>query len=163
MDDNSPPKFLRIGKTQVGLIGLEPAINQAMTRQMTTNEASEFLFAAVSRHNYVPPSAEANYRQALGREYARRQGGTVSEDTALSVKVFGTGCITCDKLEAQIFDILARLDMAADIEKVAELDDIWRHGILSPPALKINGKIVCQGKMPTPVEIEQWLQEAEQR
>ena len=158
--DDSPPKYLKIGKTSIGLIGLEPAMRQALAENLDKNEAADALFTAISRQNYVPPQAEEKYRAALAEEYERRLHGTSRQNSVLAVKVFGTGCVTCDKLEGQIFDILARLGMAADIEKISELDDIWRHGVLSPPALKINDTIVCQGRMPTPVQIEQWLKEA---
>ena len=134
-------------------------MNKALASKMSVTEVGDFLFQAINTLNYVPPQAKENYKQALRNEYEQRQQGTEQSSDELEVKVFGTGCITCDKLEAQIFDILAKLGLAADIEKVFDLDDIWRHGVLTPPALKINGKIVCQGKMPTPVEIEQWLQE----
>ena len=56
--------------------------------------------------------------------------------------------------------ILDRIDVAADIEQIKELDEIWRHGVLSTPALIINGKAKSEGRVPTPAEIEQWLKEA---
>lgn len=157
---DSPPKFLKIGKTSVGLIGLEPALNQALQASYSAPEAADFLIELLGKHNYIAPGSEENYRQALQQEYERRTTGQTHQSDELEVKVFGTGCVSCDQLEGQIFNILAKLGLAADIEKVFELDDIWRHGVLTPPALKINGTLVCQGKRPTPVEIEQWLQEA---
>ncbi|MEN8141064.1 MAG: thioredoxin family protein [Thermodesulfobacteriota bacterium] len=158
--NDTPPKFLKIGKSSVGLIGLEPAMARALAQDLNEDAAAEMLLVAIEKNNYVPAGARENYRAALGAEYERRRHGETSGGDELLVQVFGSGCVTCDKLESQIFDILARLGLAADIDKVFDLDDIWRHGIISPPALKINGAIKCQGKMPTPSEIEQWLKEA---
>ena len=78
----------------------------------------------------------------------------------MTIKILGSGCVSCNKVNSMIFDIMQRLDMAADIEQIHDLDEIWRHGVISTPALIINGEIQCSGRMPTPAEIEQWLVKA---
>ncbi len=160
--DTPSQKLLKIGKASVGLIGLDPALQKAMADNLSPEEAEEFLFAAIAKLNYVPASAQDNYRKALRREYERRLSGEALESDVLEIRVFGSGCVTCDKLAAQMFDILQRLNLVADIEKIFDLDEIWRHGVISPPALMINGELLCQGRMPTPAEIEQWLRDRQQ-
>jgi small redox-active disulfide protein 2 len=150
-------RLLKIGKTSVNLIGLGPAINACLEQKMDASEATDSIFTAISKSNYVPASASERYRDAIHKEYQRRlSGDDISRDT-LEIRVFGSGCVTCDKLAAQIFDILGKYNLVADIEKIFDMDEIWRHGVLTTPALMINGKILCQGKMPTPAEIEAWL------
>jgi len=152
-------KKIKIGKAIVGLIGLDQAMQQAVSRKMSADAATGFLFTAVSRENYIPASAADLYRQALRREYlAARSGGTQSSQQ-LTIKILGPGCVSCNKLNTMIFDIMQRLDIAADIEQIHDLDEIWRHGVITTPALIINGNIKCSGRMPPPAEVEQWLLE----
>ncbi len=157
--DTPQQRLLKIGKASVGLIGLAPALQKAMADNLDPDEAEDFLYEAVAKLNYVPATAEANYRKALRQEFERRISGEELTSDVLEVRVFGSGCVTCDKLAAMMFDILSKMNLVADIEKIFDLDEIWRHGVISPPALKINGELLCQGRMPTPAEIEQWLRD----
>lgn len=158
--DTPNQRLLKIGKTSIGLIGFDPAIGHCLNHDLDLDEAVDFIFRAVDKHNYIPASASTRYKEAILKEYNRRlSGDDLSRDT-LEIRVFGSGCVTCDKLASQIFDTLGKLNLVADIEKIFEMDEIWRHGVLSTPALMINGKILCQGKMPTPAAIEAWLNEA---
>ncbi|MEN8258049.1 MAG: thioredoxin family protein [Thermodesulfobacteriota bacterium] len=157
--DTPQQRLLKIGKASVGLIGLDPALQKAIADNLSPKDAENFLFTTIAKLNYVPASAEKNYRAALRQEFERRLAGDELTSDVLEVRVFGSGCVTCDKLAAMMFDILQRMNLVADIEKIYDLDEIWRHGVISPPALKINGELLCQGRMPTPAEIEQWLRD----
>jgi hypothetical protein len=159
MDDTPPPRLLKIGTTSVGLIGLDQALQKAMADKLSPAEAEEFLFTTIARLNYVPATAHDNYCQALRQEYERRLAGKPLTSEALEIRIFASGCVTCDRLAAMMFDILQRLNLVADIEKIFDLDEIWRHGVMTPPALKINGELLCQGRMPTSSEIEHWLRD----
>jgi hypothetical protein len=159
MENIPSPRLLKIGKVSVGLIGLDQALQTAMADHLSPEAAEEFLYAAIAKRNYVPATARANYREALRREYVRRLTGEALDSDILEVRIFASGCVTCDRLAATMFDILQRLNLVADIEKIHDLDEIWRHGVISPPALKINGELLCQGRMPTTAEIEQWLRD----
>jgi len=156
-------KKIKIGRATVGLIGLEQAMQQAVNRKMTADEATAFLFKAVSGENYIPAAATDLYRQALRREYQMAATGRPQSPQQLTIKILGPGCVSCNKLNTMIFDIMQRLDIAADIEQIHDLDEIWRHGVITTPALIINGRIKCSGRMPPPAEVEQWLQEEAER
>lgn len=147
----------------MGLIGLEQAMQQAVSRKLSADEATAFLFAAVSRENYIPATATDLYRQALRREYLMVESGGAQSPQQLTIKILGPGCVSCNKLNTMIFDIMQRLGIAADIEQIHDLDEIWRHGVITTPALIINGRIKCSGRMPPPAEVEQWLVEETER
>ncbi len=154
---------IKIGRATVGLIGLEQAMQQAVSRKLSADEATAFLFAAVSRENYIPAAATDLYRQALRREYLMVESGGAQSPQQLTIKILGPGCVSCNKLNTMIFDIMQRLGIAADIEQIHDLDEIWRHGVITTPALIINGRIKCSGRMPPPAEVEQWLVEETER
>jgi small redox-active disulfide protein 2 len=150
---------IKIGRATVGLIGLGPAMQQALARNLTTEAATDFLLASLGRENYIPASATDQYRKALRAEYERAAGGGGQQHQQLTIKILGPGCVSCNKLNTMVFDIMQRLDLAADIEQIHDLDEIWRHGVISTPALIINGKIKSSGRIPPPAEVEQWLRE----
>lgn len=158
-DDMPAPRTIRIGTASVGLFGLAPALNTALAGQMTKKEAVDFLFAAISRTNYVPPGTEELYREALGAEYLRRQGQGDAAADILTIRVLGSGCVTCNRLSAMLFDSLQQFGLAADMESVHDPDEIGRFGVSRTPALIINNRIKCAGRMPSQAEVEAWIRE----
>lgn len=151
---------IKIGNGVVGLIGLDHALKEALAGKMEDEAAAEFLLQAVARRNYVPASTLDLYREALRREYRRQRGKEPGSPSGLSIRILGPGCVSCNRLNTQVYDILQRLGIAADIEMIHDLDEIWRHGVFSTPALVINGEVKCAGRLPPPAQVEAWLREA---
>lgn len=75
----------------------------------------------------------------------------------LKVKILGSGCANCKKLEAIARDAAATSGLEADFEKVTDMKAIMAYDILSTPALVINEKVVASGRLPTKAEVQQWL------
>ena len=157
--DRPAPKTIRIGAANIGLIGLDQALNKALTGEMEEEAAVDFLFTAIARENYVPLTAAPIYREALRAEYHRRQGIQSAEPGTLTIRVLGSGCVTCNKLSAILFEALQKFGLAADMESVHDLDEIWRFGVTKTPALIINNAVKCAGRMPSPAEVEEWVRE----
>lgn len=75
----------------------------------------------------------------------------------LKIKILGSGCANCKKLEAVARDAATTAGLQADFEKITDMNAIMAYDILSTPALVINDKVVASGRIPTKVEIQQWL------
>ena len=161
--DTPAPRTIRIGAANIGLSGLDQALNKALSKQMQEEAAVDFLFAAVARENYVPITTEPIYREALRGEYRRRQGIQGAAPGILAIRVLGSGCVTCNKLSAMLFESLQKFGLAADMESVHDLDEIWRFGVTKTPALIINGTVKCAGRMPSPAEVEEWVGEESEK
>ena len=56
-------------------------------------------------------------------------------------------------------EVIQENNVDASIEKVTDLQDIMKTGILSTPGLEINGKIISSGKLPTKSTLVHWIQE----
>jgi small redox-active disulfide protein 2 len=158
--DELPQRKIKIGNASVGLIGLDVALNKVRNGDFSEEEAIDIIFDHVSRENYIPATVQKPYREALKKEYRRLTGQEEQQNEGLMIRILGPGCVSCNKLNTMIFDIMQRRGIAADIEQIHDLDEIWRHGVISTPALIINGEIKCAGRMPPPAEVEQWLVEA---
>ncbi|MGN0867049.1 MAG: nitrophenyl compound nitroreductase subunit ArsF family protein [Oligosphaeraceae bacterium] len=79
----------------------------------------------------------------------------------MKVKVYGTGCAKCGALYDNVRTALDFAGVDTEIEKVADLQEIARAGILSTPALEIDGRVLFSGKVPTFQEILEVLPEGE--
>lgn len=64
-----------------------------------------------------------------------------------SVKVLGSGCAKCNQLEANVKEALVQLGMDTAIEHVTDFSQIAAYGVMSTPALVVDGKVVAYGKV----------------
>ncbi|MBK7631055.1 MAG: thioredoxin family protein [Ignavibacteriales bacterium] len=75
------------------------------------------------------------------------------------IKVYGSGCANCKKLEAMCIEVIHELNADASVEKVTDIQEIMKTGILSTPGLEINGKMISSGKLPTKSTLVHWIQD----
>ena len=75
----------------------------------------------------------------------------------MDIKILGTGCPNCQKLEAAVKQALAELKMEAVVEKVTEVADIASYGVMSAPALVVDGEVKVSGRVPDQEEIKDLL------
>lgn len=75
----------------------------------------------------------------------------------MEIKVLGTGCPKCKTLEKNTRDAVTELGIEATISKVEDIVDIMSYGIMSTPALVIDGKVVIKGRVPSMDEIKELL------
>jgi len=158
--DAATSRTIRIGRSNIGLIGLDQAMNEARDRALPEARAMDFLFTAIQTKNYIPPAMEEEYKGALFKEYTRHLHGKRGNDKGLVIRIFGPGCISCNGLQKLVIEVLAAMNIAADIEQIHDPDEIGRAGILHTPALMINGCLKSSGLLPTRALIEHWLRES---
>lgn len=77
----------------------------------------------------------------------------------INVKVLGSGCANCKRLEASVRKVVETRQLTAEIEKVTDYAEIMKWPILSTPGLVVNGKLVSAGRIPGESEIVNWLTE----
>ena len=72
-------------------------------------------------------------------------GDNYTEGT--SVKVLGSGCAKCNQLESATVAALQQLGMDTTIDHVRDFAQIASYGVMSTPALVVDGKVVSYGKV----------------
>ena len=65
----------------------------------------------------------------------------------MDIKVIGTGCPDCSRLYENTRRAVERLGLDASVEKVEDLMDIVRLGVMSAPSLMVDGKLVLSGRV----------------
>jgi small redox-active disulfide protein 2 len=73
------------------------------------------------------------------------------------IKVYGPGCSRCSTTAKMIEDAASSLGVAVKVEKVTDMADMARHGIMSTPGVVIDGKVVHAGGLPKAETINGWL------
>jgi len=73
------------------------------------------------------------------------------------IKILGTGCSNCKKLEENTRKAVEELGIEATIEKVTDIKDIMKYGVMKTPALVVDEKVKIMGRVPTSEEIKKYL------
>lgn len=75
----------------------------------------------------------------------------------MKIEILGTGCKKCKQLFQATTEAVDAKGIEADIVKVEDMKDIVAYGVMSTPALVIDGKVVSSGKVLKTKQIEDML------
>jgi small redox-active disulfide protein 2 len=75
----------------------------------------------------------------------------------MKIEILGTGCPKCKMLEANVKKAAEELNVKAEIVKVTDIEKIISYGVMSTPAIVIDGKVKSYGKVADVNEIKKWL------
>lgn len=77
----------------------------------------------------------------------------------MKVTIYGPGCHNCKKTEEVVSQVLTELQQDFQLEKVADYQQIAQAGVLTTPAVKIDGVLMSKkAKIPTEQEVRAWVQ-----
>lgn len=85
---------------------------------------------------------------------------TITEVSKSGVKVLGSGCAKCNALEDAVRAALAELGMDTAIDHVTDFAQIAAYGVMTTPALVVDGKVVSYGKVLKKDEAKAIIQKA---
>jgi len=75
----------------------------------------------------------------------------------MKIQILGTGCPKCKKLTQHAEEAVKTLGLDAEIEKVTQINDIMKFGVMMTPALAVDGVVKSAGKMLSVEEIKRML------
>lgn len=75
----------------------------------------------------------------------------------MEIKVLGPGCAKCKKTEEIVRQAVSESGVDAAVEKVTNLSEIVRYGVMGTPAVVVDGVVRCIGKVPRKEEVLAWL------
>jgi len=75
----------------------------------------------------------------------------------MTIQILGTGCPKCKQLAENAAQAIAATGVACQIEKVTQITEIMKFGVMLTPALALDGVVKCMGKVLTVDEIKELL------
>ena len=75
------------------------------------------------------------------------------------IQILGPGCAKCIKLTQNTYKAAKKLGIEYEIEKITDIKEIIKYGVMMTPALVVDGKVKTVGKVLTPAEIEGFIKE----
>ncbi len=73
------------------------------------------------------------------------------------VRIYGPGCARCRKVEEMVRQAVGETNPDFRVEKITDIQEIISLGVLSTPAISVDGVVKSSGRIPEPEEIRQWL------
>jgi len=77
----------------------------------------------------------------------------------LTIKVLGSGCANCKRVEQIVRKVIDDMSLEADVIKVTDYADMLQYNIMSTPGLVINEKLVSAGRIPAEAQVKTWIAE----
>lgn len=77
----------------------------------------------------------------------------------MEIKVLGTGCQKCKEVDKLVSEVLAEINVTANVEKVEDIAQIVQYGVMLTPGLVINGKVKVSGRVPSKADIKKLIEE----
>ena len=78
----------------------------------------------------------------------------------MKIQVLGTGCAKCKQLTVNAEKAVAQLGLKVPVEKVEDIREIMKFGVMSTPALVLDAKVEASGRIPPTSEIVTWITDA---
>lgn len=149
-----------VGQGWVGMIGLRSIFDELQSLGINDPEKLKTILLELARKkNYIAPSSESEYEEALLREYHRHLGLLVEDGPSVpEILILGPGCKNCDELNNRVMSIAAEIGLQADIRHVKDPAEIGKFGLVPTPALVINGKLECTGQVPSSDKLKSLLE-----
>jgi small redox-active disulfide protein 2 len=76
----------------------------------------------------------------------------------MEIKVLGPGCANCNKLEKIVAETVKELGITDPVQKISDIQEMLSYGIMSTPALVVDGQVKFSGRVPGKDEIKKYLQ-----
>lgn len=140
----------------------------------TRNAAPAFIMAVVglslpgslscdacSSRGYLPVSWQRS-RESLRAVFfsilcSKSRYGEDGGYLGMEIRILGTGCANCHKLEALVRDVISEMEATAHIAEVKDVKEIVSYGVIATPGLVIDGLVRCSGRVPSKSEVVSWV------
>ena len=77
----------------------------------------------------------------------------------MEIKVLGPGCPKCQQTEKIVREAVAEAGVDAQVEKITDIMKIMTFGVISTPAVVVDGQVKSSGKVPKKEEVKNWIKQ----
>jgi small redox-active disulfide protein 2 len=75
----------------------------------------------------------------------------------MKVQILGSGCAKCKTLEERVRQLVAKHQLPVEVEKVTDLQEIIKYGIMMTPGLVVDGVVKSVGSIPKDEQLLLWM------
>lgn len=75
----------------------------------------------------------------------------------MEIKILGPGCPKCQQTEKIVKEAVAEAGVEAEVEKISDIMKIMTFGVISTPAVVVDGQVKSVGKIPNKEDILSWI------
>ena len=75
----------------------------------------------------------------------------------MKIEILGMGCSNCNKLYQNALEAVKKSGKEVEVVKVEDIQKIMAYGVMSTPALAIDGVVKVAGRVPKVGEIKEWI------
>ena len=75
----------------------------------------------------------------------------------VSVKILGSGCSKCNRLEERVRHLVAQHQLPIEVEKVTDIQEMIKYGIMMTPGLVVDGVLKSVGSIPKDDQLLTWM------
>lgn len=159
------PRKLRVGDNTVSVVGLDQLLQRAFEQDWPPEQEDlrQRLLAGVrAAGNYIPPSAEVAYAEAIVAAYreffnAHQSATPGARGGTVKIEILGPGCARCRATEENVRQALAELKVQAEVVHITDMLEIGRRRVMLTPGLIIDGQLRSSGRVPEVSEVKEWL------
>lgn len=152
---------INVGGIPIGIVGIKHLMEELAEEyaEKTDEEVRVVMLERLGRTNYMAESALDEYGEAFVREFRKFLGQSHGDGNSeeVDIKVLGAGCAACDNLSQAVKEVLIELSLPVGVDHITDLKEIARYGVVSTPALLINGKVMASGSVPPRHRIKKWI------
>ena len=76
----------------------------------------------------------------------------------MKIEILGMGCSNCNKLYQNALEAVKQIGKEVEVTKVEDIKKIMAYGVMSTPALVIDGVVKTAGKVPKVEQIKEWIE-----
>ena len=81
----------------------------------------------------------------------------------MNIKILGSCCSNCEKLQKLAEEVVKEIGVSATVEKVSDIQKIMGYGVMKTPAIVVNEKVKAMGRVPGKDEIKKYIQDEMQK
>lgn len=94
---------------------------------------------------------------AVNNESTVKTNAPLDASQHYHILILGTGCVNCANTYAQVEKVTGALGLNVTLEKVEDIAEIAKYGVMATPGVVINGQVVHAGGVPTVRLIDSWF------
>lgn len=155
---------MEIGGKQVGIIDMEEIFRAVNAATITDEDhLADLIMEKVKEKNYIPHNQEPLYRKALYEEYLVSVGKLQERTrtgTEIRIRLYGASCYRCERIDVVVKETLSLAGERVDYEYVTDLREMGDAGIVTTPALTVDGAVVLMGNVPPENRLKEMLLQA---